>query len=510
MLAVQHQSLNSMPPALAHGWILRAAFCFLLGAIAMNALVYAAKVANPVIVSDSWHFVRSVVMPYAMGDFEVGDLFAKRGATDHSQPLRKALLILNYEWFDLDFSIDALIGVMAAFISLLLIWCMVMRREASGTSQEASRYVAFLALAGSYLSLSSPVVFSWPLVTTSYTNHPFILLYAWSAWRVLEHGSTSRSIQLLAAGTFLCVIADDTGLLATIAISLATLLHGILTRSIKAPLRVILLNAASYTGYSFLYAMVSATPDAVGMPGVSAATALSSFSGSVQEIWNVASAPLAGSIAHRSDLRGWSDQPLAIALATAMLLAAHAWFWWSSLRGRRNTATFVATSLMLLFYGLLAGVFLARVSQHGLDYFWQPRYSVFYRWNLVAIFLMLLGQLRSGADEQGRELPAVALRPVLLLAGVLLLLQIPLTMTAWERAPYIENNQRKQAAQIVSIAANPEILPERCISGIIVCRFHVNARREILWFLESQNLNVFNEEIRRRHEFGPMPIQAID
>src|SRR3546814_249470 len=199
---------------------LRAVFLVALVVVCTNTFWFTVRAASPVLTSDTWHFVSSVVLPYAQGDFGPGDLFAKRSATDHSQPLRKLLLLLNYEWFDLDPMFNAIVGVLAGFATLAILWLMLRRARAEREAGPVE-LLAFLALAAAYLSLNASIVFSWPLVTTSFTNHPFILLLAWAAWDVLERRTGWALARLFAATLFLCVIADDTGLLCAIAIILA-------------------------------------------------------------------------------------------------------------------------------------------------------------------------------------------------------------------------------------------------------------------------------------------------
>src|SRR3546814_18804286 len=80
-------------------------------------MLFPARVANPLVASDGWAFVDGVVRKAAEGNFEWQDLFFKRGALDHSQPLRKLSLLFHYRFFDLDFSIDAIAGVSFAIVS---------------------------------------------------------------------------------------------------------------------------------------------------------------------------------------------------------------------------------------------------------------------------------------------------------------------------------------------------------------------------------------------------------
>ena len=58
---------------------------------AANALAYAASTANWVPTSDNWFYLDRIVHAYAHGQFSFDELLVKRGAFDHSQPLRRLL-----------------------------------------------------------------------------------------------------------------------------------------------------------------------------------------------------------------------------------------------------------------------------------------------------------------------------------------------------------------------------------------------------------------------------------
>lgn len=465
------------------------------------------RAANPLVVADTWHFLKLVVLPYAQGDFSVGDLFIKRSAMDHSQPFRKLVLLASYEWFDLDFKFEAAVGILGAFAGLLVLWLMA-RSVRGARPARAAECLAFTALAAGYLSLSATSVFSWPLATMSFTNHVFIFMFAWAAWRGLVAPDRSSLVAVVIAGLALCLMADDTGLLTTIALALATLLHGWRIGNLRAAIQVVLACVVAYLLYALVFKLVSSTPD-TGAAALPISSRLAALADQWRDAPEWVMVPLAGSVAHRRELGSWfgADFP-AIGTLAALMMLAQLGFWWSALYGKRNVASFTATAIMLLFYALLAGILVARVSQYGSDYLWQPRYSIVYRWNLVALALMLVGQLAgvagSPAPDARRRLP-VWTGVASLLAAALVLVQIPLSVVAWERLPYIERYHQKQAVQIRQVAQAPTVPPGRCMSGVIVCRFPPETRVELLGFLQREQLNVFSQEFRNRHGMSAEP-----
>src|SRR3546814_7478672 len=115
-------------------------------------MLFPARVANPLVASDGWAFVDGVVRKAAEGNFEWQDLLFKRGALDHSQPLRKLSLLFNYRFFALDFLLDAIAGVSFAIVNVALLWW-VARSGRRGIPACSSEYFALMGLETVYFSL---------------------------------------------------------------------------------------------------------------------------------------------------------------------------------------------------------------------------------------------------------------------------------------------------------------------------------------------------------------------
>ena len=73
-----------------------------LAVVCANALLYAARQANPLITSDDWVYLDSFVRKAAASDLSLSDFFLKRAEMDHAQPLRRVVLLVQYRWFGLD------------------------------------------------------------------------------------------------------------------------------------------------------------------------------------------------------------------------------------------------------------------------------------------------------------------------------------------------------------------------------------------------------------------------
>lgn len=484
-------------------------FLGLLVAIAVNALLYAAKAANPLIASDGWYFLDAVVRKAARGDFMLGDLFLKRGALDHSQPLRKLILLFHYRYFDLDYSIEAIIGVLAAFLDVGILWLMVRPKQGLPDSRRPLLMMAFCAMVAIYLSLNSAVVFNWPLLTLAYTSHVFVLAYLWLAWVALKEPRRLALLALFASAFVMDVVADDTGLVATIAASMAVALAGMRERRWFEGAKVIAAMLAAYLAYALMFALVTTSP-APGNEVASLGTGnmLAGLRNHSDGLLGSFAVPLVASIAHRMQLKVMlgPDTAAAETLIALVLALAHAWFWWRAVRGRVNLPAFIATALMLLFYGLFAGMLIARVSMHGVDYLWQPRYVLIFEWNVVALLLMAIAQYcladdtgtlpRNRGDMVGRAVLACA-------CALLLLLQLPLSYNTWTGLKFVSVYQQRMAAQLGAVAAHPDDMSLACAPMLKVCNYQPKRRAEVMHFLEERRLNIFSPAFRARNRLYP-------
>ena len=171
-------------------------------------------------------------------------------------------------------------------------------------------------------------------------------------------------------------------------------------------------------------------------------------------------------------------------------------FWKQAFTGDRNRTAFMATVFMLLFYGLVAGIVLGRVSEFGVDYLWQPRYAIVYRWHVVALLMMLVAQCPSAARSGFR------LRLATMLVVGLLALQAPICIEAWRSAKYIRNVETSMATQVLEMARSPSARPVgACSRQLTVCTFGDARRRRLIAFLRDQRLSAFSDDVRARNGY---------
>ena len=136
------------------------AFMTVMAMIGMNALLFAFKGSNPLITSDAWYFVDEMLRQIPAGTFGIDDLFAKRSGFDHSQPVKRLILLFHYHYFNLDFTIEAVISVMVAFINIVILWRISRNGVTSGIAEDKRFLLVFAALSAIYLSLNAAMIFS--------------------------------------------------------------------------------------------------------------------------------------------------------------------------------------------------------------------------------------------------------------------------------------------------------------------------------------------------------------
>lgn len=491
-------------------WVL---FAVALAIVCANVLVYCARLANPLPVSDEWVYLDAIVRKAAAGELSLSDFFVKRAVMDHANPLRRLILLAHYAWFGLDYRVQGLVGVLFAFANLGLLW-----RIAAPSDRESRRswwfLAGFLAIASVYLSLNSGTIYTWPLLTLAFSNQFFVLLCILQAWNANVEPTRRSAFILFGIAFAMNLVADDTALLAGIAIVLATLVwrgHG--DRDAPRPRdkakRVVLPIIGAYAGYKLAYfaivrgaVMVAPIEERAGF-----GERLRLLAQGFPELLSDLHAPLVAALMRKGQLSrmfGAQAEVAEWALA-ALLLAAHAWFWWRVFARRTGRAGFAASVLMLLFYGGVAGILIGRVSLHGASYFWQPRYVFLYQPSIVALMLMAVDAMACAVPAPGsgaRRVPVVRVVAVAL-ACVLLLLQCRLSTWAWGSARYSLGYQKRLAGQIGELAAHPDRVPDKCVRALLVCRYPPAQRAELVGFLADNKLNVFSPSFQARYRLYP-------
>ena len=466
----------------------------------IDALYFVLRSANPVIRSDDWYSLDVFVRKAVAGQLGFIDFFARRYDLDHAQPLNKLVMLLEWRWFDLDFSVGAVIGVMAAAACAVILHRVLLpsQRDPRG---DARRYLAWVVICALLFSLNASGIWTWPLVALGYLAVVPILLFLLATWQAWQH---QRYLLLALASLLLGVMADDSAMVTVVATLTALLLFAFRDPSQSRAVlwKTVLVILACTVLVRIGYALV---PVLDSTPSPSLSTHLAMLYGRLQAggAWQWLTIPLASSVAHENPFHGLSATTWGMlqTIVVVGLLAAHAMFWWRALRGGYNKSMFVAVCLMLLSYGWLAGVIVMRVSYFGGSYLAQDRYVEFYQFNLMALLLMWAGAsppTRPGATWRHwltGHVPATA-------CVLLLLLQIPLSQAAWQRRRYVLPYYAHMATQVTQLAGDATQTKD-CLPELVVCHWPLARRRAVLLLLSQHRLNVLSPQVQARHAFLP-------
>lgn len=468
----------------------------------LNTLYFVFSASAPVVRDDDWYFLDVFLRKAIDGSLTLGDFFVRRAGADHSQPLFKLVLLLEWRYFNLDLAIGAVIGVLAAAACAMIFYRIILAEQHIGRS-DACRYLAWTAICAVLFTLNADAgMWTWPLVSLENVTSLIILLFMVVVW----HAHQSQRYVLLAFATlFLAISSDDSALIAVAAAVMALLLAQYSDPAQRRPSTWKILAVVGVcmvlvrVGYVYV-------PIVGGAPSAPMASHLQQLLERFRDKgwWMWAVLPLTLPVFYRSplhflDAETWRVMQAAMAAA---LLAAHLWFWWTAFRSKYNRAVFVAVCLMLVSYGWLAGIILSRVTVLGNDYLNQPRYVLLYSGHLIALLLMWTGS--SGAalrlSTRWRFIGTWVLTVGCL---VLLIGQIPLSIQAWRARPYLGAYYAKMAYQIDDLTRDPEHAMS-CVPELPVCSWPSEKRRELTQLLSQNRLNVFSPQMQQRHAYLPL------
>lgn len=487
------QAIHNAVPVLA--WLVALS-------LLLNTLYFVSVAAAPVVRDDDWYFLDAFLRRVLDGSLGLGDFFVRRAGSDHSQPLFKLILLLEWRYFNLDFSVSAVIGALAsAACAVVFYWIIFSERDTSRS--DTSLYLAWVAICALLFTLNADAgIWTWPLVSLGNVTSLIILLFVAVVWRAHQN----RRYALLAAATlFLGISNDDGALIAVVAATIALFLvwHSGPAGQRRPMWKILVVMASCMVlvrvGYTF-------APIVGGEPSASITFQLEQLLARLRAEgwWMWAVLPLTLPVFYRDPFLSLDgDTWLAVQMAmAAMLILAHLWFWWRAFRASYNRATFVSVCLMLVSYGWLAGIILGRVTEFGNEYLNQPRYVFLYSGHLIALLLMWAGTSAAGFESPTRA-HTVGVGALMLGCLVLILGQVPISIRAWHARPFLEAYYAKMAHQIGDLAKYPE-RAMACVPELPVCNWTLAKRQELVQLLSKNRLNVFSPEMQRRHSYLPL------
>lgn len=483
----------------------RVALWLLALAAVANALLFARHVANPMLMADNWLFADTFLVHVIDGGGSFGDFLVKRAGLDHGLPHYKLMMYLNARWFGLDFTLEAMAGVVFAALGWLVLARMA-TRDVPRSARPPALYLVVAAMAAVQLSLNAYYTYVYSMVTLGFVDYLLAFLVFHAAWRVME----GRAPWPFACWALLYAVAADTAATLTgIALVVAVLFAGWRLQRLRRALIVVAIMVAALVVARVTYAVfgeIRGSTQAVF--NVSLDARLAGLAAHAGDAWRWVISPAASGVAWRDALRGqfgdgWQAAQVGLGL---LVVAAHGWFWVRALRDRPVAASFAAVCMMLLFYGYIAGVAYGRVFVRGSAYFDQGRYVSMYQIGVLALLLMAAARVAARPFERRAQLGAAV--AALLLVAV----QLPLSLYSWRAAPGIHGYYGTMAEQYGDVVRDP--LAERdCVDQLLICRSPPEVRARVVEMLRSHQLGMFSPRFAREYPelveaAGPLPAEA--
>lgn len=464
-----------------------------LGA-AVNAYSYSLTAAIPLIQSDAWFFLDGFLGRFLEYGFSFSDLFRQANPGDTNLPLQKLFLFFHTRFFGMDFRLEGLLATAAAIVSVVYFATLAARRPLP--SWRAREWLMLATLALVYLSINSTNIYTWPLAGSWFI--PVLIASLYMGF-VARGGRTPVALVLATFG--LGLMLDEVAYPAYAALLVATLATsrgqgaGELKRVVLFGLAGLLLARLVYWGFN---------RDVV-VQGAAAGRSLAPLLDA--QAWKAAAIPLSESVVaaqNLPELFGESGAAVGVALWVALALT-HVWFWWrvfdrdSATTAQDRRLTRFAAGLMLLFYGLVAGIVMQRVPTFGFDYLHQPRYVLFYQLNLVALVLMAYRQ-----TARRQELaPAIRIGAPVAIA-LLVALQWQLSVLAWKHVKYLSVYTEGVAQSMGELQMDPAS-KMKCADIMTVCAFAPSKRAELLDRLLRYEMNIFSRDFQGFHRLKAYP-----
>lgn len=478
-------------------WINVAAWavCMLL---LVNVLAFVVRGANPVLMSDDWYFLDVFVRKAIDGNLHFADFFVKRVSGDHSEPFIKLILLWCFHDFDLDISAEAFIGGLIAF-GCALLFRFVIFAEEKGRSTWA-QHLAWVAICALIFSMNGTEIWGWALNSLQYSSFFMLPVFMWSVWRAY---CRKAYVQLAVITFIMAFVGDDNAIICVVATLAALILYAALGR--VSDKRVLLRIFGSVLGVLLIvrigYVYAPTVGGARAVPFLDRLVALFDQLKSGQWVKWI-EAPMTWSVASRSFLpasRSGVFRFFEFGLFGIMLLL-QVWFWARAIRCEWNLQIFVSVCLMIVAYGWIAGILLYRIPVQGADYFKQDRYVRLYEFIPVSLVLMWIGSIPKGSPDAS-EKRVIGTGAIACLA--ILILQVPMSVTAWASVPARQNYYQGLAQQIYGLALNPDDgnVLKNCNSQLSLCGWPLEKRKDLLRLLQDNHLNIFSPVVLLNHPY---------
>ena len=475
--------------------------CRVLAALLiLSVIAFVLRATTPFVIADAWFYVYTLVRPWQDGHLAVADFFVKRGPSDHMQPLYRLILLMHTAWFHMDFTVEALVGVVFA-LACVYLWYRLARNQLAKMPRTAiAAQLVGLGLVAVVFSLNARGVYDWPFVALAFMGI-FAVSALFAATPILTERRNLPALVGLAGLVLLVFLVDD--IYGILAVACAVVLLGLMRLRGEIGRDAWLRTTLILVGVGVAYVAICRAL----FPYVGSASPQQGFGPLMtllrdhwRDGWKLVVIPAGTVIAtpqrilHILKVPSGAVPGILVVLAVPVCMA-NVWFWASYLRRKPNTLTFAAAGLMLFFYFSLAAILVSRLPRFGFDYLHEGRYMQVYELQMVAV-LMMSAQVLS-------ERPGARVHKGVLVAAVLALatLAVSYGVVARHEVRYIRAYQKKIAAQIEQFGTNPRLPPRDCLASYITpCSGWSQASRVAVFrALEQGPYNVFSPAFRNWH-----------
>lgn len=470
---------------------------FIIGLTALccfNLIYFLSVAANPLIQSDAWYFLDVNIGKWITQGFNWSDLFVKRGIVDHAQPLNKFFLYLNYRFFNLDFTIESIIGLMGL---LLIISFFLFRFLTILNSRKLSldKIAAFTMAILVATSLNSTNLFSWSLVTFSFLPLSIAFACSWLSWHYLHNHNKFLCALLLSISVL--AIGDTASIILWAALAGTIFLVGLsLELKFKKSGAIMLLLLGVFIATIFLiinwkFLFIKPNPASVKQSKL----LLSDLNFYLETLRIVFSS----SIIHGTHLTAFGDASKIVSWIIAMPIFYFYLDHFFSLIFKRKPASeidFIVTFILVYASISIVAIILGRVPEFGVSYLNQPRYLVVYQ--LLPFSLLIKWAFSEDAPYRKNYFSLSVISIVTCI--FIFMIQFLVSVSAYRSVPWMWKWYVQQKVAINNYVMDPDVSPGNCTPhSVPICSMSTEKRNNLLKLLQVNRLNLFNPNFQNRY-----------
>lgn len=459
--------------------------------LAINLIVYVANTATPHLRADAWFFLSEFLIPWHEGNFSFFDLYTVRSDADHVQPVHRILFFANAELFDLDFRVEAIVGVL---FLIFVAGALVKHFKSSIYDFSDNRTVVFmmLCLCMVVLGFNTTNIYTWSLVALGYmTIFINVCLFIYLS-KFINEISGKNAILLILMAMLALFVGDDVGILVVSLSALMLFIVSLFKRD-----KNVLVMAIAIISIVFFYGMIKSniiTYLNVSNESGRFLSAIEYYVNNLGEILEIVSAPFADSVVHLSYLKKtFSDFKSLSIFIGCLVILFHIYCWFFYLKFKLYERSYLPLMLMLYSYALIAGVLVYRIPDFGVGYLHSPRYIRAYQPGLWGALLCFIAVYSQKHTEMNKYLKNTV-------AGIfvfLFILQFSYINLAWKSSGYINKYSQGEAKRMFYYAGDSEQnSPCKANSPEKICKLKASERERLLGFLKENELNVFSPRIQ--------------